>query len=462
MLASLCHPTLLEIYGTGVDLDLNPIVVMEYRAAPTLDLVLLERAVPLGNSDVLLLARQLSVALEALHERGITHGHLRPEHVQWEKGDAGHRRVRLAYVPISKLCRDPSGKPTVRDLPYLAPEARSGQFRRGSDVFALGAVLWWAATGRPCRPHAEQPLASTCIERNPGLDPRFAAIVEQMLAANPSSRPTASKLVRIWDECEVVTPRADVAEPARAQPVRVALVDDNPVTARLVHHLLDGLGCAVTEFATAEPLSQRSTPAFDVTVISATLDANLNHVVARLTQASPTVPVVVVASSMSAIERAIEGAHATLVLPAQIPAFTRVIQGVTAAHARPVEEAAHAVAANAAYPLLALARRDPVAALADIEQFIGGFPEWCIALGTAVTGGDGAYVDALCRSLSSRCHHVGAQELVQLVARVRNCILDEDCNAAESVLSELELAYYPVFDQLMSLRRQLAALEEQQ
>jgi eukaryotic-like serine/threonine-protein kinase len=79
VLASLNHPHIAQIYGFQESGDLRALV-MELVDGPTLaDLIV---TAPIEQSEALRIARQIALALEAAHERGITHRDLKPTNVK--------------------------------------------------------------------------------------------------------------------------------------------------------------------------------------------------------------------------------------------------------------------------------------------------------------------------------------------------------------------------------------------
>ena len=81
---------------------------------------------------------------------------------------------------------------------YLPPELWRGEpATRRSDVYSLGALLFELCTGYP--PHRDVPItrlphqiqrsdAPRLVDRVPGIDPRFSAVIERCLRRNPADR----------------------------------------------------------------------------------------------------------------------------------------------------------------------------------------------------------------------------------------------------------------------------------
>ncbi|MGK7224077.1 hypothetical protein ACSNO4_14945, partial [Kocuria flava] len=124
---------------------------------------------PLDPGAAAALLRGAAAGLAALHGLGWRHGRLDPARV---------------------LLRGPGTDGAVLTGAGLPPGAEGPG--PAEDVRALGALVWWAMTGRWPRPGAGRPpLGLLC----PGAGPELAAAVEAALAEDAGRRPTAAELV---------------------------------------------------------------------------------------------------------------------------------------------------------------------------------------------------------------------------------------------------------------------------
>jgi eukaryotic-like serine/threonine-protein kinase len=153
---------------------------------------------PLGDAGTAALAERLAAGLAAVHAGGFAHGDLTPSTIVLaEEGP------RLVGFGLTRAAGPGYGTPG-----YVAPELAAvgggagGAGGAGSDgagdVFALGAVLAFAATGRP--PFAAGPTAGT-RRGAPGGGPELAGLAEPVRSAvlaclreNPAERPTAGQV----------------------------------------------------------------------------------------------------------------------------------------------------------------------------------------------------------------------------------------------------------------------------
>jgi serine/threonine protein kinase len=105
-LASLNHPGIAAIYGLE-KADLGRALVMELVEGPTLaDRI---ATVPIPLDEVLAIAKQISEALEAAHERGIIHRDLKPANIKVLDLGLAKSTDATPALADSRVTRDDSG-----------------------------------------------------------------------------------------------------------------------------------------------------------------------------------------------------------------------------------------------------------------------------------------------------------------------------------------------------------------
>ncbi|WP_326588701.1 serine/threonine-protein kinase [Streptomyces sp. NBC_01294] len=165
--------------------------------APTLAERVRERV--LAPVELARLAAGLAEALRDIHRAGVVHRDLKPSNVLMAPD--GVRVIDFGISrPADSDLRTETGK-LIGTPPYMAPE----QFQRprdvgtAADVFALGAVLVHAATGRgPFDSDSHYLVAYQVVHSEPdltGLPPQLAPLVARCLAKEPAERPTAEELI---------------------------------------------------------------------------------------------------------------------------------------------------------------------------------------------------------------------------------------------------------------------------
>ncbi|MGW5402480.1 protein kinase domain-containing protein [Streptomyces sp. NPDC003952] len=145
------------------------------------------------------LAAGLAEALRDIHRAGVVHRDLKPSNVLMDPG--GVRVIDFGISrPADSDLRTETGK-LIGTPPFMAPEQfqRPREVGTAADVFALGAVLVYAATGRgPFDSDSHYLVAYQVVHSEPdltGLPQRLAPLVAQCLAKDPAERPSADALI---------------------------------------------------------------------------------------------------------------------------------------------------------------------------------------------------------------------------------------------------------------------------
>ncbi|WP_290869690.1 serine/threonine-protein kinase [Hamadaea sp.] len=177
-----------------------PYLVVEYVDGPTLAEIVRESG-PLSGAALHSLGIGMATALTAIHNSGVIHRDLKPANVLLPRGgvkviDFGLARGSADGTQLTQTDQ------VMGTIPYIAPE-RLGPMDRvvtpAADVFAWGAVMVYAATGRT--PFGGDTPAATAVRimtEEPDLDGVASAlrdIVAQTLQKDPASRPTARELL---------------------------------------------------------------------------------------------------------------------------------------------------------------------------------------------------------------------------------------------------------------------------
>jgi hypothetical protein len=218
--AALSHPAIATLYDFDVAGDVH-FLVFEYLEGVSLrDHA---RARRLAAAEVVAIAGALARALGAAHKAGILHRDVKPENVMILEGgtvkmlDFGLAKlgpgIDVEWNPATAVNLTSAGA-VIGTLNYMSPEQLAGtEIDPRSDLFALGTVLYELMAGE--HPFAADSAAETIArimraeppplhQRNPGVSPEFARIVERCLRREPRERyASASDLARDLSALEV-------------------------------------------------------------------------------------------------------------------------------------------------------------------------------------------------------------------------------------------------------------------
>ncbi|MFH8452480.1 translation initiation factor IF-2 N-terminal domain-containing protein [Streptomyces fungicidicus] len=178
-----------------------PWLATAYVSAPSLqDLV--DACGPLPLRALRWVAAQLVEALRSVHAAAIVHRDLKPSNVL--VGVDGLRVIDFglalaAAVAASKLT---VAHTTLGTPAYMSPEQAEDarKVTPASDVYALGAVLVFAATGRSPYPGGDPVRTMIRMQSEEpdlsGVPEEFAGVVAQCLRRDPAVRPELGELLR--------------------------------------------------------------------------------------------------------------------------------------------------------------------------------------------------------------------------------------------------------------------------
>jgi len=174
-----------------------PWLATEYVAGPTLaDAV--ELYGPLPVSAVIVLMSGIAASLQAIHETGIVHRDLKPANVVL--GADGLRVIDFGIARAADATPLTLTGMMIGSPQYVAPEQVLGEPPApAGDVFSLGALAHYAATGRPA--FGEGPkfgVVYRIVNERPdlaGCPRQIRSLVESCLAKNPADRPTTAEIL---------------------------------------------------------------------------------------------------------------------------------------------------------------------------------------------------------------------------------------------------------------------------
>lgn len=176
-----------------------PWLATAYVAGPTLaDAV--DFYGPLPVSSVIVLMAEIAEALRAIHASGIVHRDLKPANVVL--GADGLRVIDFGIARAADATPLTMTGMMVGSPQYVAPEQVLGEPPEPmGDVFSLGALAHYAATGRPA--FGDGPRVAVLyriVNESPdlaGCPRQIRALIESCLSREPAERPSVAEILEV-------------------------------------------------------------------------------------------------------------------------------------------------------------------------------------------------------------------------------------------------------------------------
>jgi hypothetical protein len=217
--ADLLHPNTVRVFDYGATDDGLWYYVMELLEGETLQ-EHVDRVGPLPPARAVHIVGQAARALGEAHENGIVHRDVKPRNLFLTSLGGEHDFVKVLDFGIAKIVEDVDGSVTrtgfVLGTPtYMSPEVVVGRPADArSDVYALGAVLYFLVSGAPpfeatetralLAAHVHQEPIPPSIRLGRALPPDLEAVILRALRKEPSERyASASELALALAACTV-------------------------------------------------------------------------------------------------------------------------------------------------------------------------------------------------------------------------------------------------------------------
>jgi eukaryotic-like serine/threonine-protein kinase len=220
--ARLAHPNSIEIFDYGLTGDGTFYYVMEYLQGKSLaDLVRTHGPIPAGR--VIYLFRQVCAGLAEAHGLGLVHRDLKPANVFVAVRGGESDVSKVLDFGLVKLTRDPGAANLTSDMTvsgtpmFMAPEQTVGDrsLDARADIYALGAMMYHALTGRPpftgenafeiMMAHSRDPVVPPS-QINSSVPADLEQVVLRCLAKKPEDRfPSARALGQAPAACDAAS-----------------------------------------------------------------------------------------------------------------------------------------------------------------------------------------------------------------------------------------------------------------
>jgi response regulator RpfG family c-di-GMP phosphodiesterase len=313
-----------------------------------------KRRGPCSISEACNYIRQAAAGLQAAHDRHLIHRDIKPSNLllttngQVKLVDFGLARQ------FSSQLTDP--RSLLGSIEFMPPEQSHDPSAVGkeADIYGLGATLFWLLTFEgpyPAVPHIGQALRILQEQEprqlrslRPDVPQPLADLIQQMLARNPSRRPSSPTAVSnalrpFLIEGTVLLPESPVQSPVRdpnpdRRGVPRVLIVDDEMRVRMAHRmLLEPMGCDCTEARDVRgSLDAAAGTLFDLVILDLNLPDDEGRELCRRLRAlegNPNLKVIGVAANGQSGESQAAGADDYLIRPYENAQFlTRVRQAL--------------------------------------------------------------------------------------------------------------------------------------
>ncbi|TDP96713.1 serine/threonine-protein kinase [Labedaea rhizosphaerae] len=217
-----------------------PWLVTAFVPGPSLQLAVEARG-PLPPESIAGFGAGLAEGLAAIHASGLVHRDLKPSNVIL--ADDGPRVIDFGIARALDATSQTLSQVVIGTPSYMSPEqARGDDIGPASDVFSLGLLLVFAATGRnPFGRGVGHAMVYRIVHDEPdltGVPAHLMDLVKRCLAKDPAQRPTVADLLD-----ELTSARPVIPSP----PVKTTV--DDPVTRPLQAPPPHGTAIAAIAFA---------------------------------------------------------------------------------------------------------------------------------------------------------------------------------------------------------------------
>lgn len=226
--AAFAHPNIVPVYGVEAHPELLAFAMAYVDGESLAERV--ARAGPLNARALVRLMHDVSYALAYAHGRGIVHRDIKPDNIMLERATSRALVMDFGIArPVSAAANGRDGLTRVGEVvgtpEYMSPEQACGESVDGrSDLYSLGLVLWFAATGQTAMggESTQRVLARQLSETLPpissvrsDLPKALAEAIDRCVAKDASARfADAGALAAALDDAELAAPEVPV--PIRA------------------------------------------------------------------------------------------------------------------------------------------------------------------------------------------------------------------------------------------------------
>lgn len=438
------HPNVVTIYTVGHTPQGIPAMAMEYVDGEPLS-TMLDAAAPLPLVQIGPLGEQLGEALLALHAVGIIHRHISPAKVMIRR-DTATLSTTLLDLGVAKL----RGRVTPR-----------------SDVYSLGAILWWALTGfeRPddagdgsLSKRLSSPVGPDPLSVRPDAPAELAAVISRMLIAAHERRPSIEEFLHEWRSAldAIAVPRSPTLSRSSYEHTtpmlmqKVAVVVDNPVMRELATNCLH-LGSAIEVMPCGPRDLTRANPGdYAVAIIDAQLPGvDVRELLRMLSECHEDLALIVIGNAARAGMRWPRyGADAFVQLPEELSRLPKEVLFALGRSSVTELPNGNRLSTPTITRLRAQGQLYP-----RLQSFVRNMPQWLGDLHAGLETRDRSRASQACAQLLASVDALGLHDLTLLAQAAAAFMRENDLTSAAGFAEALELAYHEVFAEVFLLIR---------
>ena len=207
--ARLSHPNIVAIHRAD-EIDSRVFFVMGYIAGESLA-DRLRRVGVLSPAEAMPIIRDVALALDYAHERGVVHRDVKPENILLDSASGRAMVTDFGIARVAEAAPLTMTGQVLGSVHYMSPEQVSGDTLDGrSDLYSLGVVAFQALSGR--LPFDNESASAVIVAHvtkaappllsvAPQVPGALASVIDACLAKSPGARyATGAALARALDE----------------------------------------------------------------------------------------------------------------------------------------------------------------------------------------------------------------------------------------------------------------------
>ena len=224
---ALAHPGIVPVFDVG-EHEGVPFLVMEFVTGRTLADVL-KRGERLSIDRVCEIGQNVAEALGYAHQKGVVHRDIKPANILMTSREVyGFEHPRITDFGVAKLSEEGATRTgqIIGTPAFMPPEQFTGAPVDGrADIFSLGVVLYWMATGEQAFHGDSMTAVSYKVvhtepvpprKLNPSLPVQLENIILKCMSKSPEDRyKTGAELALALKALLSVDTRADTPTPQR-------------------------------------------------------------------------------------------------------------------------------------------------------------------------------------------------------------------------------------------------------